>query len=175
MAEIKDTMQRVAGTRNPIEELLLKIPGFQGYLNKQYRRESDKLHRDYLAKKLDETKRHINGVKNDLVDDGKIFQLDKIDTVLDKLDSIISRIRYADRGYSGFFDTNKIEDRELELIHQLDLALVEQVTAVERAIGALSSEQDDGDLKTAIKAAVMAVETLTGKFAERDDIVSGVA
>ncbi len=35
MAEIKDTMGKIAGNRNPIEELLLKIPGFDGYLNKQ--------------------------------------------------------------------------------------------------------------------------------------------
>ena len=174
MAEIKDTMQKIAGNRNPIEELLLKIPGFQGYLNKQYRRESDKLHRSYLAQKLDETKTHINDVKVELVDDGKIFSLDKIDNVLDKLDTVISRIKYADRGYSGFFDTNKIEDRELEMIHQLDLALVEYVTGVETAVSKLSAEQDDKELKAAIKEAVKAIQVLTDKFAERDNIVSGV-
>ena len=174
MAEIKDTMDKIAGNRNPVEELLLKIPGFDGYMNKQTRRESDKLHRDYLAQKLNETKIHINSVKTDMVDDGNIFELDTIDKVLNKLDIIISKIRYADRGYSGFFDTNKIDDKELEMIHQLDLSLVEYVTKIEGAIGKLSSDLDASDLKSAVKEAVKAIQELTLKFAERDNIVSGV-
>lgn len=174
MAEMKDSMEKIAGNRNFVEELLMKIPGFQGYMKKQHRRESDKLQRDYLVQKLDETKININNVKNELVDEGKIFSLDKLDKIQDKLDTIISQIKYADRGYSGFFDTNKIDDRELEMIHQLDLALVKEVTTVEEAIAKLSAEQDDSEQKQVIKEAVKAIEDLTSKFNERDNIVSGV-
>lgn len=174
MAEIKDTMAKIAGNRNPVEELLLKIPGFDGYMNKQTRRESDKLHRDYLGQKLNETKVHINEVKVEMVDDGNIFDLDQIDKIQDKLDAIISKITYADRGYSGFFDTNKIEDRELEMIHQLDLALIEDVTLIEEAIAKLAADLESKELKTVVKEAVKAVVNLTAKFEERDNIVSGV-
>jgi len=174
MAEIKDTMEKIAGNRNPVEELLAKIPGFGGYMNKQTRRESDKLHRDYLAQKLDETKIHINDVKNDMVDDGNIFELDRIDKIMDKLDIIISKITYADRGYSGFFDTNKIDDKELEMIHQLDLALIVDVTAIEESIKKLSSDLETKELKAVVKEAVKTIVGLTTKFEERDNIVSGV-
>jgi hypothetical protein len=174
MAEIKDTMGKIAGNRNPVEELLLKIPGFDGYMNKQTRRESDKLHRDYISQKLNETKVHLNQVKVDMVDDGNIFDLDLIDKIQDKLDAIISRITYADRGYSGFFDTNKIGDKELEMIHQLDLALIGYVTTIEEAISKLSAELESKELKSVVKEAVKAVVELTAKFEERDNVVSGV-
>ena len=174
MAEIKDTMGKIAGNRNPVEELLLKIPGFDGYMNKQTRRESDKLHRDYIAQKLGETKVHINDVKTDMVDDGNIFDLDKIDKIQDKLDAIISKITYADRGYSGFFDTNKIGDKELEMSHQLDLALIGYVTTIEEAVAKLSGDLESSELKTVVKEAVKAVVELTTKFEERDNVVSGV-
>lgn len=174
MAEIKDTMDRMVRTQNPVEELLLKIPGFRGYLDKEARRESDKLHRDYLAKKLDEAKRHVTRVKSELVDEGKILQLEKLDRLVDRLDGSISRIRYADRGYSGFFDAVKMDDEALQTLHQLDLALVEQVTAVEVAIRRLDADLADPELKDAVKGVGAAIESLDTRFAERDDVVSGV-
>jgi hypothetical protein len=70
---------------------------------------------------------------------------------------------------------DKIDDKELEMIHQLDLALIENVTEVETAIARLSSDMDSKELKSCVKAAVKAITDLTLKFEERDNIVSGVA
>ncbi len=123
---------------------------------------------------MNELKVHINDVKTDMVDDGNIFDLDVIDKIQDKLDAIISKITYADRGYSGFFDTNKIGDKELEMIHQLDLALVEYVTVIEEAVAKLSSDLESKELKAVVKEAVKAIVELTTKFDERDNVVSGV-
>src|SRR3990170_2263681 len=42
--------------RNWLEELLRRVPGFRGYLEKEYRRESDKLQRDWMADCLQRAK-----------------------------------------------------------------------------------------------------------------------
>ena len=46
--------------RNWIEAVLRYVPGFRGYLEKEYRRESDDLQRDWLADRLQRSKRAIN-------------------------------------------------------------------------------------------------------------------
>jgi hypothetical protein len=171
---MKDSMEKIASSRNPVEELLLKIPGFQGYLNKEYRRESDKLHRMYLAEKLDTVKRSIGELQTSLVDEGRIKALSAFDKLVNKLDATISRLKYADQGYSGFFDTVKIDDRELEIIHQLDLDLVNEVTKVEQTAGKLDEGLDDGDLKATIKVILGVLSELNAKFKEREEAVTGV-
>ena len=110
----------------------------------------------------------------DLVDEGKIFNLDRIEKIVDKLDAVISRIRYADRGYSGFFDAVQMDEKALEILHQLDLSLIEQVTGVEEAMKKLAADLEDGDLKSIIKEITAAIEQLDDKFSERDNAVSGV-
>lgn len=174
MAQIKDTMGKIARTRNSVEELLLKIPGFKGYAEAQYRRESDKLHRDYLSRTLDQAKRQMTRLQDDMTDAGRLDGLDKIGEVLNRLDTAISRIKYADRGYSGFFATVKIDLPALEVIHQLDLALVTEVTAVEQAIKGLVKGLDNSALKDALLGVDTAIEQLNAKFKEREDAVTGV-
>jgi len=174
VAEMKDSMEKIAGSRNPVEELLLKIPGFQGYLNKEYRRESDKLHRMFLAQRLDAVKRAVMELQSTLVDDGRIRLLEMVEKVVNRLDASISRLKYADQGYSGFFDAVKIDEHELEIIHQLDLDLVHEVTAIEQTASKLNEELEDGDLKAIVKVVLTAVAQLDDKFKEREDAVSGV-
>ena len=54
--------------RNWIETILRNIPGFRGYLEKEYRRESDDLQRDWLADRLERSKRAIDDVTRALAD-----------------------------------------------------------------------------------------------------------
>ena len=61
--------------RNFIEDILRRVPGFRGYLEKEYRRASDDLQRDALADRLGRAKRAIDEAGRRLVDAGQIDTL----------------------------------------------------------------------------------------------------
>ncbi len=116
--------------RNFVENILRWVPGFRGYLEKEYRRASDDLQRDWLADRLQRAKRAIDAVSRPLADAGQIDVLPQVDRLRGRLDKLIGRIRGAVQGYSGFFDLVRVDEALLERVYERDVALMEQVEAL---------------------------------------------
>jgi len=115
--------------RNLIETVLRHIPGFRGYLEREYRRESDELQRDWLADRIQRSKRAVDDLARQLVDAANVDALPQIDRMRVRLDRLLGRIRGAMQGYSGFFDLVRIDEPVLEQVYEHDAALNEQVDA----------------------------------------------
>ena len=83
-----------------------------------------------------------------------------------------ARIRYADRGYAGFFDTIKVDEAALGRVYQFDLALLQGVeevrAAAEAAAGAASG------LGGAVQKMIAALDALDTRLAEREAILGGM-
>src|ERR687894_1614170 len=124
--------------RNWLERLGDKIPGYSGYVEKERRRDVDKLHREHLAERLRATKQPISDLVRELSNSGRLFEVGPVDRVLKKIDQIENRVRFASYGYAGFFDVVKIQEAQLDAIYRFDLALVEKVEELERQARSLA-------------------------------------
>ena len=60
--------KRHADNRGSIESMLRQIPGFRGYLEKDYRQESDHLVRRWMADRLQQSKRALDASMTALVE-----------------------------------------------------------------------------------------------------------
>lgn len=67
-----------AEKRGRIEAILRHIPGFRGYLEKEDRRQSDQLQRQWLADRLQRSKRSMDQLARSLADAGQIDVLPQI-------------------------------------------------------------------------------------------------
>lgn len=123
--------------RNFIETILRQVPGFRGYLEKEYRRESDALQRDWLAARLQRSKRSIDELTRPLADAGHIDLLPQVDRIRGRIDRLIGRIHGAMQGYSGFFDLVRVDEALLERVYQYDVDLIAQVDALAAAVETL--------------------------------------
>lgn len=79
--------------RGVVESILRKIPGFRGYLEREYRRESDHIARMWLADRLDASKAGVDRYQRNLLDARKIDYLDDCERVRTRLDTLASRVR----------------------------------------------------------------------------------
>lgn len=120
--------------RGWIESILRKIPGFKGYLEKEYRRDSDALQRDWLAGRLERGKRALDTYGRTLVDAGKLDALIHIDRVKKRIDQSIGRIRGAMQGYSGFFDLVQVDEARLDKLYEQDIAMMDSVDTLSAAL-----------------------------------------
>ena len=127
-----DGVESARERRNLLERLGAKIPGFSGYLEREMRREVDKMQRDWLAERLDRTREALQRRIRDWSRSGNLANLDLASSVDKRLDRIANRIRHADYGITGFFDAVKIYEPELERLYAFDLALVDEVEALAR-------------------------------------------
>jgi hypothetical protein len=148
----------VGDQRNWLERLSERVPGYGGYVEKERRRDVDKIHREHLANRLRAIKGLLTDLMRDLTSSGRLFEIGPLDRMLKKLDKVENRLRFASYGYSGFFDVVKIQQSQLESIYQFDLALVDQVDKLEAKAGELK-----------LQAALP--ETLKRAAAELEDLI----
>jgi hypothetical protein len=155
-------------TRNWIERLSSKIPGYSGYVDRERRRDIDKLHREHLADRLRGLKPRLTEAMSELTNTGRLFEVGPIDAAIKKLDHLENRVRFASYGYAGFFDVVKIEQTQLDAIYQFDLALVEHVDKIEAKLSELKIQVATSDGLKAVCAELTAQLDQAGRvFDER--------
>jgi hypothetical protein len=155
-------------TRNWIERLSSKIPGYSGYVDRERRRDIDKLHREHLADRLRALKKPLTEVTGQLTNAGRLFEVGPVDAAIKKLDQLENRVRFASYGYAGFFDVVKIEQAQLDAIYRFDLALVEHVDKIEARLSELKGKAGTADgLKTACADVTAEIDKAGSVFDER--------
>ncbi len=63
---------KVKSEMDPFKKILAIIPGFKGYMERQARRDSDKLLRDTIAKRFEEQWGRVSALQRDLINQGQI-------------------------------------------------------------------------------------------------------
>jgi hypothetical protein len=161
-----------AAQRNLVETVLRYIPGFRGYLEREYRRESDELQRNFLADRLQRSKRGIDDLARQLADAAQVDPLPQIDRVRIRLDRLIGRIRGAMQGYSGFFDLVRIDVPLLDRVYEHDAALVQQVEALATAAEQSAGKQDQ--VAGLVSDLLKQIDEIERQWDAREDILKGV-
>jgi hypothetical protein len=156
--------EKVTSQTDPFKKVASFIPGFSGYIDRQNRRDADKLLRDTVARRFDEQWSRASHLQSDMVSSGMIEFVDDMEKAAIKLRTFIDKITTAPRGYSGLFDAVKINEKELEAIYQYDAAFFDLAEQVGRALDNVeASLGDPAALPAAIRnvtsLARMAVET----------------
>lgn len=170
---MSDLFDRVTDDRDVFKTLLAKLPGFKGYFERQDRRASDKILREAVANRYEELWQRVSELQRDLISQGQIQFIDDLEGAAIKLRQFIDRVRTAAYGYAGFFDPVKVREDELAQVYQFDLALLETMDVVERAIGNVEASIGSDGLPAAIRnlrnASAQAVET----FNRRSEVLIG--
>ena len=166
--------EKVKSQQDPFKKLASYIPGFSGYIDRQNRRDADKLLRDTVARRFEEQWKRASQIQTDMVSNGMITYVDDMEKAAIQLRTFIDKITTAPRGYSGMFDAVKINAPELEAIYQFDYAFFDLGEQVGRALDNVeASLGDEAALPAAIRnvtsLARMAVET----YNRRAEAVTG--
>lgn len=161
-----------AEQRNLIETILRYIPGFRGYLEKEYRRDSDELAREWLADRLQRSKRAIDDLSRPLADAGQIDALPQVDRLRGRLDKLLARIRGAMQGYSGFFDLVRVREDLLDRIYEHDVRLMRKVDALGDAIEQLPAQH--GGITAALPGLLGQIDSLEDEWDLREDMLKGL-
>jgi hypothetical protein len=165
---MSDLFQTVKGGQDFIQKILSYVPGFKGYIERTQRRAADKLLRDEVALKYKELAKRLSGMKKDLVDAGQFDLLEEADSIHLKLTTFSDRIKNASYGYSGFFDTVKINEKELEKIYAFDAAFFEIADQISSGLDNVAAGIGGEGLIAALRSvdglALMAVETYDKRY-----------
>ena len=171
---MNDFFQKVTSMQDPFKKLASYIPGFGGYVERQNRRDADKLLRDTVARRFEEQWKRASQLQEEMVGGGMIAYVDDMEKAAIQLRTFIDRISNAPRGYSGLFDAVKINEKELEAIYQFDAAFFDLAEQIGRATDNVEASMgDEAALPAAIRNLTSLARLANETYNKRSEVVTG--
>jgi hypothetical protein len=163
---------KVTGDMDPLKKILAKIPGFSGYMERQARRDSDKLLREVIFKRFRELESRISSLQREFIEHGEIQHVGKLESSAIQLRTFADRIRTAPRGYSSLFAAVKINEEELAKLYAFDAALLDRVDEVDRAIGHVQASIGTDGLPAAMRNLESVARQALEALNRREEVVT---
>lgn len=168
----EDTRELVESGLGAIESLARKIPGYQGYKEKELRREADKVLRLQVAGKLDDQRRRLSGLQLQLVDGGQIESAAGLERAVKKLQLLIDRIKTASYGYAGLFDAVKIKEEQLDALYRFDAGMLDSVEEIAEEVDYVASAvRANEGIAEATASLVTVTEKANRDFGHREEAI----
>jgi len=166
---------KVGSDTDFFKKILKFIPGFGGYVERQKRRDSDKLLRETIADRAEQQWQRISALQRDFISQGDITYVDDLESAAIKLRTFTDRVRRASRGYSGLFDAVKINEKELEQVYQYDATLLELMEEVGRAIDNVETSVGSDGLPASLRNLTSVTQQCIDAFDRRNEVMKGIA
>jgi hypothetical protein len=177
LSEEKGFYEKAKGEMRLSERILAELPGFRGYKEKELRRESDKLLRNHIYRKLMEARKDLKEVFQRLSDHRLHEVLTDMDRFLMRFDRVAEKINHASYGYAGFFNILKVEEEKLDKMIAFDNELLSYVEKIVNETNDFKGEvMKEKFEKTRDHTQTLnnSLESLEEKFDERQEVILGV-
>jgi hypothetical protein len=155
-----------------LEKAIRLVPGYKGYKGKEERRDNDHLFRMMLVARLDKLRSVVDEVVAHMKGPGALAAASDLDRISKRLEKATDEVRFADRGYRGWFDMHKVREEELDKLYEFDIALVEDVQELEKAFEELSTAATSGTaLADPARMIVECLVEFSNKVSTRSDLM----
>ncbi len=173
MSDIKDQVyQNVTGSMDIFKKISSKIPGFKGYVERQNRRDSDKLLRDTIYRRFRELEGRITDLQVEFVNQHEIKYTDDLEKAALRLRTFADRVRTAPRGYSSLFEAVKINEKELEKLYEYDATLLDKSEEIGQAIDNVQASVGTDGLPAAIRNLQTLSKECVNAYDRRQEVVA---
>lgn len=173
----KPPLERVQESEKLLERIMLIVPGFRGYKLREQRREADRIVRDYIYRTLEQSRNDLTRCLQALSDNKATELIEPMNRLVAKLDRISEKINHASYGYSGFFDSIKIEEPELDQMVSYDTQLMDLARKFSTTTSSFKSDLNQNKLdsaRTMQQNLDSSLSSLESAFDGRKSVIEGV-
>mgnify|MGYP001767764756 FL=1 len=174
MPDIRD---RVEDDRGLLKKIQLVVPGFRGYRIREDLRDSDRMLRAELAKRLGLQRSQLEDARRALVRENPMSKaLEEMGGVVNSMKRVEGEILHAEVGYSGISADVKIKEDELNLLYEYDNSMIESLNFIDEAlikVPGLVRSGNDADLREAVETVRTRIDGLESRFKRRKAAITG--
>ena len=173
----KPPLERVQESERLLERLMLVIPGFRGYKLKEQRREADRIVRTYIYNVMERSRDDLTSCLQALVDNKLTELIEPMNRLIAKEDRVAEKINHASYGYTGFFDSVRIEEPDLDRMLGYDTQLMDLAKKLSEMTGMLRSNLTQGKFDDARNSELQldgSIGSLELAFDQRKSTIEGV-
>ncbi len=173
---MSDLYERIVSQRGELEKIIMKIPGFAGYMDNKARRAADRMVRDHVAGEVKRRITRLNDIQKSLLDSGGLSQMGEFNDVKVRMQLFHDRLNAATPGYSGPMAEIKIGPHEMDKLYAFDEALIRYVDQFDAALTKLAEAvSSKGDVKTALNELSTLAAEANDALALRDDLFTNLS
>jgi hypothetical protein len=172
-ADMSQAYNQAMNNRGFIDRLTEKLPGYRGYIDRDARQETDRVHREFVSKTIFEQKDKVTDAINDFMEEGgDLMILPKFEKITNRIDTVAQKIRSAAYGSAKLFGASAASEEELRRLHEFDMGLVDAADEIAREIDGLGSVlEDKAKLKAKIKVILKTLDRVQDHFGQREKII----
>ncbi len=134
------------------------IPGYKGYKEKEARRDSDRLLREAIVRRLGDRKGALDRIIADHSRRMQFDALEPLELAKRRIEKTADLVRHAPAGYSGKWDTVQIREEDLDKIYRHDLGIRDLVEKTAGQLAALEGAKDPSALLADLHATLQQLE-----------------
>ena len=177
--QVNDIYEKIAGEESTsLGNLLAKIPGLDGYMERGRRRDADQILRDTIAKRLEEVRMRLSNVHHELSRDIGLAMryAEDLGRADNRLMGLIGKIKDAPQGYAGFFDAIKVKEDDLARIYVFDNQMLNNVDQLANDVDALNDAVSMGaNISEALRQLNNDLGTANEVFNSRNEVLMGIS
>jgi hypothetical protein len=168
---MSDPLGKITEGKDLIGKVRNFLGGFLGYVNRENRREADKVLRTTLAQRYEEQWTRVSALQKELIAGGQLEWVDDLEGAAIKLRTFVDRVKTASYGYAGFFDAVRINEPELQKIYEYDAAMLESVQKISGAVDNVAASVGTDGLPASIRNLVTLSQEAIDAFNRREEII----
>ena len=168
-----DFNEYIRQAENGLERLASKIPGFQGYREKEHRRDADKLLRVTVAQRVDEQWRRLTEIQRRMAAAAEFAYLDDLEAIAIRLRTFSDQVRTASYGYAGVFDAVKVEEDQLAKLYAYDMMLLDLADTIREGVDKLEAAVGSDDFPKAMSDLLATARQAIETFNRREETITG--
>lgn len=164
--------------QDPFKQILKSLPGFKGYIDRENRRDADRLLREKVAHDFEALWRRISELQKDILNQGGLMYMDDLENAALKLRVFIDRVKAATFGQAGMidefkviFNADQINDAVLKRLYEFDAALLGMVEEVSGAIDNVEAAIGTEGLAAAIRSLTTTAGLCAELYNRRSDVI----
>ena len=173
-----DIRQKVEEDRGLIKKIQLMVPGYRGYRLREDLRNSDKMLRLELSKRLALQRTELEEFRQTLVTSNPMSKnLTVVGGIVNEYKKIEGLVAHGESGYSGIRADIRIDVPELNQLYEYDSGMIDNLNFIEQSIGDLRTaldQNDDASMSEQLKNVRMRIVGFEEKFAKRISTIQGI-
>jgi hypothetical protein len=168
---MEDPLDKITEGKDLIGKIKNAVAGFLGYVDRENRRDADKILREGIAQRIEKQWSRVSEIQRDMVSGGKLELVDDLEAGAIKLRQFADRLKTAAYGYAGFFDAVRVKSDELTKMYAYDVAMLDKVDEIKRAIDNIEASIGSDGLPAALRHLKTIAQDAIDIFDQRKEVI----
>jgi len=135
--------KKIQQNRDLIDRIVVKFPGFKGYVEKAESYAADKIVRDLLADRMQGFKNEINSKLADMEKKKDRANMADLDSMNIKMETVIKKCRHADFGAASVLSGITISEDDKNRLLEYDWRLISALDDLDKSVKELRSAAEN--------------------------------